>query len=252
MRTFRAAILVLVWVGLLAADAQGQSVITGEILDYEKGYVILTSGASYRVAPDIKIVDAKTGQPGSLKPAPGVFAELVVEADGTVSQLALSTVAITTPVKGPLFSQVTVPLTSAGGARLEAQFAKVSFTVFVPSTTLTSDQVYMSTSETSWTPTAVRMDRIDARHFRATIEVPVKATFLYLYTRGSPQSLERAANGQQRKARSLTLESTESQAQQDVIEHWGDEAGNTLLPPPQTFPTPYNPAPFPNLPPSPH
>ena len=140
---------------------------------------------------------------------------------------------------------------AAAGQQLEAQFAKGTFTVLVPSTTLAGDQVYVSTSETSWTPTAVQMNRVDARHFRVTIEVPVGTSFLYLYTRGSPQSLERANNGLQRKARQLTLQTNAAQTQNDVIDHWGDEAGTTRLPPPQTFPTPYNPAPFPNLPPSP-
>jgi hypothetical protein len=252
MKLLRISLLMLLCVGLLAATAPSENVIKGEILDYEKGYIVLTSGASYRVAPNVAIIDAKSGQPSSLKPTPGVFAQLLVEPDGTVSKLALSRVAVAETVQFFSPTTIAVPLTSTAGATHPlAEFARVTFSVLVPSKTLATDQVYMSTSETSWMPTAVRMDRIDARHFQATILVPVGTKFLYLYTRGSPQSIERANNGLQRAARELTLASTQSQTQHDVIDHWGDEAGITLLPPPQTFPTPYNPAPFPNLPPSP-
>lgn len=236
---------------LLAANARAAEPVSGQILDFEKGYVVLTTGASYPVDPHVAIVDVKTGAPTSLKPSAGVFCRLRLSPTGTVVELGLSGTAIPTNVELPSINNLAVPLTPAGGATPE-DLARVRFVVNVPSTTLTTDQVYMSTSETSWTPTAVRMDRIDSRHFSVIIQVPVGTTFLYLYTRGSPQSLERDRNGLQRKARELTLQTSDAQTEKDIVEHWGDEAGTNLLPPPQTFPTPYNPAPFPNLPPSPH
>jgi hypothetical protein len=234
---------------LLGTVVRAANVITGEILDYEKGYVVLTSGASYPVAPNVTIVDAKSGQPTSLKAEPGVFAQLTVGPDGMVTDLALSKTAISAALKLPSLNTVAVPLAPPGATA--GELARVRFIVTVPPTTQASDQVYMTTSETSWAPTAVRMDRVDSRHFSAMIEVPVGKLFLYLYTRGSPQSLERDANGLQRKARELTLQSSDAQVERDAIQHWGDEVGTSLLPPPQTFPTPYNAAPFPNLPPTP-
>jgi hypothetical protein len=252
MSSLRIVLLVAVMAALLASAGRAASdLVTGQILDYEKGYVILTSGDTYPVDPQATIVDAKTGKPTTLKPTPGVYVQLRLGPTGSVTELGLSGTAISSSLKLPSVNQLAVPLTPAGQATPQ-DLARVRFIVEVPSTTLDTDQVYMSTSETSWTPTAVRMDRIDSRHFSVIIQVPVGTAFLYLYTRGSPQSLERDANGLQRKARELTLPSSDPQTQKDVIQHWGDEAGTTLLPPPQTFPTPYNPAPYPNLPPSPH
>jgi hypothetical protein len=252
MSSMRIAIVAVVLTVMLASAGRAASdVVSGQILDYEKGYVILTTGASYPVDPQVSIVDAKTGKSTSLKPSPGVYVQLRLGPMGTVTELGLSGAAIPNGITLPSVNQLAVPLTPSGQATPE-ELARVRFIVEVPSTTLSTDQVYLSTSETSWTPTAVRMDRIDTRHFSVIIQVPVGTAFLYLYTRGSPQSLERDANGLQRKARELTLATSDAQTEKDVVEHWGDEAGTNLLPPPQTFPTPYNPAPFPNLPPSPH
>jgi len=238
---------------LVSADVQAASAINGEILDFQKGYVILTTGESYLVAADVQISDAKSGQSTKLKPAPGIFAQLTFGPGGSVTGIALSRTPFPAEAGSP---QPSSPgpgsLSGTGPQSRQLEFATVSFTVLVPSTTLPMDQIYLTTSEISWSPNAVHMNRVDARHFNVIIQVPVKATFLYLYTRGSPQSIERGGNGLQRRARSLMLETNAPQREQDVIDHWGDETGTSLLPPPQTFPTPYNPAPFPNLPPSPH
>ena len=250
-------VLILVWTFVLVAQqvssVRAAGVIAGEILDFENGYITLTSGESYQLAANVSIVDAESGRPANRKASTGLFAQLNLDASGHVTQIALSVAP--TPSKGalriPTVGEVGVPLAPAVPPKPQGDFVKVTFLVLVPSTTLPTDQVYMSTSETSWAPTAVRMDRIDGRHFRVIIEVPVGGSFLYLYTRGSPQSLERASNGLQRPARSLTLTTVIPQAVLDAVQHWGDEVGTSLLPPPQTFPTPYNPAPFPNLPPSP-
>ena len=253
MRLVVGCCLVLIVIALLAAAVCAQEIVNGEILDYGKGYVVLTTGESYGLADAVQIIDAESGQPSSLKPLPGVFVRLTFDASGHVATLtvARSAKAIALVKPPTSFAHVTVPLGPPVPAKPQGEFVPVAFVVVVPSTTLPGDQVYMSTSETSWMPTAVRMDRVDARHFRVIIDVPVGTTFLYLYTRGSPQSLERDANGLQRTARTLTLATGAAQAVHDAIEHWGDELGTSLLPPPQTFPTPYNPAPFPNLPPSP-
>lgn len=239
-----------VFVFLLLRHAALADTVRGQILDYQNGYVILTTGESYRLAEAVRIVDASSGQQSSLKPVTGLYAQLALDAQDHVSEIALARSATSSAfVRLPTVEGVHVPLTAPVASKPQSEFAPVTFVALVPATTLTTDQVYMSTSETSWAPTAVRMDRLDARHFRVIINVPVGSSFLYLYTRGSPQSLERGANGLQRPARSLVLSvATGQQTIRDVIEHWGDEVGTSLLPPPQTFPTPYNPAPFPNLP----
>jgi hypothetical protein len=245
------AALIVVVVGLLAqlaVTAVAADTPRGRILDFENGYVVMSDGRSFRVAADLQVVDAVSGQPTQMKPAPGLFARLTLDAAGNVVQIALaSTPKAAAP--GPIPSQaVALPVPAAQPGRPQGVYAPVTFLVLVPSTTQPGDQVYLSTSESSWNPTAVRMDRLDGRHFRVIIEVPVGSAFLYLYTRGSPQSIERARNGLQRVARTLSLTSAAPQAQAETIAHWGDEVGTSILPPPQTFPTPYNPAPFPNLP----
>jgi hypothetical protein len=247
------ALCILVVAASLCAGVRAANLVSGQILDYQKGYVVLTTGDSYPVATSVQISGAQQRQNSALKPAPGVFVQLTLGPDGTVTSMTLSTTTFAEATGSPQPSSSALPpLLSGGQPPVVGEFAPVTFTVLVPSSTLPGDQIFLTTSETSWNPNAVYMNRVDARHFSVIIQVPIGTKFLYLYTRGSPQSIERAASGLQREPRSLMLESVEPQQQRDTIDHWGDEAGTSLLPPPQTFPTPYNPAPYPNLPPSPH
>jgi hypothetical protein len=208
-------------------DEAAQSVT--RILDYRNGYIVTDGGNIVRVAPSVQIIDFDN-KPSLETPGPGMYAQLTI-ANGEVQTIAIS---ISAPKAKP-----TAP---------PQEYEPVIFVALVPPSTQLTDQVYMATSETSWSPTAVRMDRIDARHFRAIVRVPLQGIFKYLYTRGNLTSLERGNNGLQRKARTLQVEAGQEPTVHDAIAHWGDEAGNGLLAPPQTFPTPYNPAPYPNLP----
>jgi hypothetical protein len=136
---------------------------------------------------------------------------------------------------------------STNAAFVDKQVA-VTFTVRVPSSTQADDTVYLTDSELHWNPVAIRMDRIDLLRFRAVIAVPAGTEFRYLYTRGNGQTIELGANGMQRKVRTLQLRDLVAQRVDDAVQRWGDEVGNTLLPQPNANPTPFNPAPYPNVP----
>lgn len=227
--------------------------VAAQLLGYEKGYVLLTTGEAFKVAPGISLVDAKGGA-AKVKPKLGDFVRLTFDASGAVSQIALS--AEPFPAEEPLtdverYSMLT-PLAQPATpslTELRNERVTVSFVVQVPTTTLPGDHVYMETSETSWNPLAVRLDRIDSQHFRVVLAVPVGSRFRYLFTRGNSQSIERGANGLQRPPRALLVRDLENHEVLDKVEHWGDEAGNAIIANPQTSPTPFNPAPYPNLPP---
>lgn len=76
------------------------------------------------------------------------------------------------------------------------QTAQVTSTidVYVPPRTPTGDDIYLSTERSSWSPSEVRMDRVDARHFRLVLKLRQGARVAFRVTRGSFNTLERDAS----------------------------------------------------------
>lgn len=66
--------------------------------------------------------------------------------------------------------------------------------VFVPPRTPQSDDIYVSTERSGWSPAEVRMDRVDARHFRLTLKLRRGARVAFRITRGSFGTTERDAS----------------------------------------------------------
>jgi hypothetical protein len=65
--------------------------------------------------------------------------------------------------------------------------------VYVPARTPPSDDVYVSTERSGWSPSEMRMDRVDARHFRLVLKLSRGARVAFRVTRGSFGTTERDA-----------------------------------------------------------
>lgn len=65
--------------------------------------------------------------------------------------------------------------------------------VYVPPRTPATDDIYLATERSNWNPTEIRMNRVDGRHFTATLEVPRGSTVALQISRGSYATLERDA-----------------------------------------------------------
>jgi hypothetical protein len=70
----------------------------------------------------------------------------------------------------------------------------------------------------------------------------------YLFDRGSAQSIQVGQNGLEEKPFLVCIGDSNDQVLTKTVARWGDETAGGTMPVPQTMPTPYNPAPFPNLP----
>ncbi len=246
---------------LIAANAPLR--ITGQLLDYERGYVFFTTGDGFRVAPNVEIDDFATGKPSPREPRARSWARATFDDAGTVVKLELSrtrlpaegdyaavrhfAVALSTPVPNPELAPP--PSSFLGGKHYSGKRVTVVFTVEVPPNTPSTAVVYLTTDANAWDPQAIRMDRLDALHFRV-VRVMLSGTHLqYLYTRGSLQSVERAENGLDRAPHVLDLTDADSRTVTDVVYRWADDVvGGTRQIAPGTIPTPFNPNPFPNLP----
>jgi hypothetical protein len=255
------------------APAGTLQTFAGQILDERAGFLFFTTGDGFRLAPQVKLADAATGGPTTLQPTTRVYARATFDASGNVVALALSRrklpddatfddqkvgvihneyhVALSTDGPNPDL-QTPQPKDSGdaeGSGVSSGADVRVVFLVTVPPKTPFGDQVYIATDKSGWSPTAIRLDRVDALHYRVAIDQQAGATLYYKYTRGSWRSAERGENGIEGKARLLVVRNLDVQTKKDTVAGWGDEdqfapdLGGGV-------PTPFNPIPF-NVPPPP-
>jgi hypothetical protein len=75
----------------------------------------------------------------------------------------------------------------------ETQQVDSAIDVYVPPRTPPSDDIYVSTERSGWSPSEMRMDRVDARHFRLVLKLHRGARVAFRVTRGSFGTTERNA-----------------------------------------------------------
>ncbi|HTU69748.1 MAG TPA: hypothetical protein VMF11_05455 [Candidatus Baltobacteraceae bacterium] len=238
--------------------------ITGQLLAYQDGYVFFTTGDGFRLAPNVVILDEQTKQPAKHAPEPRDYARAVFNAAGEVVEIDLSNkpypvlplpeaaqafaVMASTPYPNPELAPHAPTTANGVPETFTGKLVLVKFEVQVPPTTPINAQVYIATDVSGWNPQAIEMDRIDALHFVAVRRMASGTILHYLYTRGTLQTEEVGPNGLSLKPRELIVYDTDTNSTNSVVDAWADANTNNLLSQPSVFPTPYNPAPFPNLP----
>jgi hypothetical protein len=75
----------------------------------------------------------------------------------------------------------------------DATMVTVTIDVTVPARTPPTDDIYVSTDRSGWSPTEIRMDRVDARHYRLALRLHRDARVAFRITRGSYATIERDA-----------------------------------------------------------
>lgn len=73
----------------------------------------------------------------------------------------------------------------------QTQLVTVTIDVSVPPRTPPGDDIYVSTERSSWSPSEIRMDRVDARRYRLALQLHRGARVAFRITRGSNGTLER-------------------------------------------------------------
>lgn len=249
----RAVLAVLLIVALLGA-ATSDTVVTGQILDYEKGYVFFTTGDGFHVAPDATIVN---GPPKTRN-----YARVTFNASGVVTKIEVSrkklppegdfnairhfAVALSTPAPNPDLAP-THPMSRCATTRA-GKLVGLTITVQVPPTTGPTDMIYMTSDQSAWNAQAYRLDRIDALHYRTTLKLLSGTVLHVLFDRGSTRSIQVGENGIEQQPYLLCIGDEDAQAFRAIVYRWGDEQNGQTQQVPEGLPTPYNPAPFPNLP----
>lgn len=265
------AALALVAATVIGASAQAAAtVVTAQILDYEKGYIFFTTGDGFHVAPTVTIVNVKSGAPADA-PHSRDYARVTFDQNGVVTKLELSrtklppegdlsavrrfAIALSTPAPNSDLSPRQANNSPCANVR-PGKSVTLNITVQVPPTTPLTDTVYMTTDQSGWNAQAYRMDRRDALHYRLQLKLLSGVILRVLFDRGSIQSVQVGQDGIEQDPYQICIGDEDAQTFTKTIYHWADQQAGASIPIPQTFPTPYNPAPFPNLPtpppPTPH
>jgi len=252
-------LLALLCVLLLAVTGTG-TVVTARILDYERGFVFFTTGDGFRVSPNVQILQYGSNTAAPSPPRVRQYARVTFDDSGIVTKIEVSdrklpaegdlsavhryAVALSAPVPNPELAQP--PPTTC---RVQAgKKVVVTFNIEVPASTKITDQVYMTTDQSGWNPIAYHLDRVDALHYRAAMRFLSGTLLKYLFDRGSARSTQVGENGIEMTPYTLCVGDADAQVVGKRVYRWGDETPSGTLPVPQTMPTPFNPAPFPNLP----
>lgn len=250
----RSFIAILFALSLIGAAAP--VTVTTQILDYEKGYVFFTTGDGFRVSPNVQIVNGP--------PATRRYARVTFDNTGTVTKIEVSATKL--PVEGDLNAvrQFAIALSTpapnpdlapqAGGGTgfcsntRAGRQVTVSITVQVPPETPLTSDVYMTSDQSGWYAQAYRLDRLDALHYRTVLKLLSGTQMRILFDRGSTQSIQTGENGIEQKPYLLCVGNEDAQAFTRTVYHWADQQPGATQQIPNALPTPYNPAPFPNLP----
>lgn len=121
---------------------------------------------------------------------PGRATAIALDADNRVTPQALAAGALPA-AKIPRAAYLIAPAAESDAD--ETQLVTSTIDVFVPPRTPPGDDIYLSTERSSWSPSEVRMDRVDARHFRLILKLHRGARVAFRVTRGSFGTIERNA-----------------------------------------------------------
>jgi hypothetical protein len=209
--------------------------INGQVIDFERGYIVFASGDAFKVAGNVSLVDEATGAAPAYSIEPGIFAVAYLDtASATVTSVHFSrkplpqgTPSADVPRKyvaqlsSPQPNPDLVPRAATFQSKLSTD-TLVRITVQVPPNTPFTDDVYITTDTSGWNPQAIKMQKADGLHYYIEVRLKTGTEFHYLFTRGSWKSAERDRAGLERKPRSLVIEGADAMRIDPTVYRWAD------------------------------
>jgi len=108
--------------------------------------------------------------------------------DTDIADLPRDFIALSPKSVRPITKGLTVGALGAGTV-------SVTIKVHVPADTPPTDDVYLSTDRSNYSPAEIRMQRVDARRFTISLGLPAGTLLKYQFTRGTYQTVERDRTG---------------------------------------------------------
>lgn len=174
----------------------------GALLALDPHYAIFTTGDALRLRAGTPIPKGTTIGSVVLVTIDRVAGEIdAISLDPHVpGEIAIADVPRDYVVAAPKSVRVTSamlvpPGAGAPGAAASEIVRDVTLEVTIPSNTSLGDDVYLSTNRSNYSPSEIRMQRIDARRFTATVALDANGRLKYQYTRGNYATVERDRYG---------------------------------------------------------
>ncbi|HET9342470.1 MAG TPA: hypothetical protein VFO25_06125 [Candidatus Eremiobacteraceae bacterium] len=228
------ALVAIVFAAAVSA-APAPLIASGQVVDLERGYIVFATGDAFKLDPAARIVDISTRIAPTYPIAPGIFASITIDrATALVTDVRTS---LDPLAEGMPIAQVPRALVSAASPpkrnpdlapppkTFHSQLSsavRVTIDVEVPPETPLGDDIYITTDSSGWNAQAIKMQRVNGRHFRIQVDLGVGTQFRYLFTRGSWQSVERARSGLERDPRTLVVASGDSMVLDVTVYRWAD------------------------------
>ena len=203
-------------------DAVPNAYVHGQVLTIGKGYLVFTTGAALRLRAGTVIpkgttigslvratIDQLTRDVKAVELEPRITLAGEVEAAGLGKEFIVRT------------SSGAETVSAAGASEpLSNQVVNITLTVTVPANTPTGQDIYISTDRSSFSPSELRLQEIDARHYTTGLSLPLGSRLRYQYTRGYNSTVERERNGDVVKPHEFVVAPNEKV--EDTVARWAD------------------------------
>lgn len=194
--------------------------VVGQVLVIDRGYLVFTTGDAVQIDPSLTVPTIRLGQYVRVLIDRTSHAITLIEvephslASGDIEASKLRREFVNASPKsrreevvgGPL-GQLVHPVT-------------VTITVKVPDNTPGGDDVYLASDRTNFSPAEIRMTRVDARTWTASLQLSSGTQLRYEFTRGNFATIERDKRGGIVDPRPLTA--TDNLQTHDAVAHWAD------------------------------
>jgi hypothetical protein len=196
--------------------------VVGQVLALQDGYLLFTTGDALRVLPDASVPEhLRLGAlvRVRLDPAAHAVAAIAYAHGGVPGDIDAEHVPREYVVASPK-SLRTEPPAGDAGASSAASAATVTIDLRVPDSTPPTDDVYLATDRSNFSAAEVRMLRIDAQHFSASLRLAVGTQLRYEFSRGNFTSIERDKLGGIVEPRTIDVRGNVTV--HDAVARWAD------------------------------
>jgi len=179
-----------------ASPVAAPSAVHGQFLTITPTYLVFTTGDAVRINADARIAPSlRLGQAIRVRfdPVSPHHVRSVEAARGAnppneadAAQLPRSYVVVS-----PASARSSENTKTAG----QPTIINVTFIVRVPDDTPITDDIYLSTERSNFSPAELKMNRIDVRRWSASLPLVEGTTLHYQYTRGNYATVERDGGG---------------------------------------------------------
>jgi hypothetical protein len=196
------------------------STVHGRLLIITPAYLVFTTGDAVRIGSVARIAPMlHLGQSIRVRFDPAShYVRSVEPAFGAAPQNEIDAAQL--PRAYVTASRASSRSSANAATSAQSKTVSVGFIVHVPDDTPISDDVYLTTERSNFSPAELKMNRIDVRRWSASLPLVEGTTLHYQYTRGNYSTVERDSGGGVITPHALEVH--EGVRTDDTVARWAD------------------------------